>query len=120
MVRASLWSPFDITALAQERDDHVGIDANQQVAFMLYRQHFQAAVVARHPGLANPEISKIIGRQWREEDQDVKDTWDALAEVRQRLSMSSESPTQADRLLEGKSPTSSTIPQLQIPASTEG
>ena len=49
---------------------------------MLYRQHFHAAVVARHPGLANPEISKIIGRQWREEDQEVKDTWDALAEVR--------------------------------------
>lgn len=50
-------------------------------AFMLYRQHFQGAVVLRHPGLANPEISKIIGRQWREEEQEVKDTWDALAEV---------------------------------------
>ncbi|KAI9824550.1 MAG: hypothetical protein M1832_001639 [Thelocarpon impressellum] len=47
---------------------------------MLYRQHFQASVVARHPGLANPEISKIIGRQWRGETQAVKDEWDGLAE----------------------------------------
>ncbi|KAI9841347.1 MAG: hypothetical protein M1838_003612 [Thelocarpon superellum] len=51
-------------------------------AFMLYRQHFQASVVAQNPGLANPEISKIIGRQWREEVQEVKDSWDQLADVR--------------------------------------
>lgn len=48
---------------------------------MLYRQHFQASIAARHPGVANPEISKIIGRQWREESQEIKDNWDALAEV---------------------------------------
>ncbi|KAI9789327.1 MAG: hypothetical protein M1816_006216 [Peltula sp. TS41687] len=49
-------------------------------AFMLYRQHFQASVVAQNPGLANPEISKIIGRQWKTEPQEVRDSWDALAE----------------------------------------
>ncbi|KAI9681340.1 MAG: hypothetical protein M1817_002623 [Caeruleum heppii] len=49
-------------------------------AFMLYRQHHQATVVAQNPGLANPEISKIIGRQWKEETQDVKDSWDGLAQ----------------------------------------
>ncbi|KAI9787832.1 MAG: hypothetical protein M1816_007399 [Peltula sp. TS41687] len=49
-------------------------------AFMLYRQHFQASLVAQNPGLPNPEISKIIGRQWKLEPQEVRDSWDALAE----------------------------------------
>ncbi|PYH45254.1 putative HMG box transcriptional regulator [Aspergillus saccharolyticus JOP 1030-1] len=49
-------------------------------AFILYRQHWQASVVAQHPGLANPEISKIIGEQWRKLPQETKDTWKALAE----------------------------------------
>ncbi|PYI22504.1 HMG box protein [Aspergillus violaceofuscus CBS 115571] len=49
-------------------------------AFILYRQHWQASVVAQYPGLANPEISKIIGEQWRKLPQDTKDTWKALAE----------------------------------------
>ena len=48
---------------------------------MLYRQHFQASVAAQNPTLANPEISKIIGKQWRQESQAVKDRWDALAHV---------------------------------------
>ena len=56
--------------------------SDQPTAFMLYRQHYQSAVVADHPGLANPEISKIIGLQWREESQEVRDNWDKLAEVR--------------------------------------
>lgn len=51
-------------------------------AFILYRQHYQAAVVAQNPGLANPEISKIIGEQWRKLPQETKDEWKALAEVR--------------------------------------
>ena len=50
-------------------------------AFMLYRQHHQSSVVAQNPGMTNPEISKVIGRQWRAESQEVKDGWDALAEV---------------------------------------
>ena len=52
-------------------------------AFILYRQHHQAAVVAQHPGLANPEISKIIGEQWRSLTTRSKNEWKALAEVRQ-------------------------------------
>jgi hypothetical protein len=51
------------------------------VAFILYRQHYQAQVVAQHPGLANPEISKIIGEQWREQAPEVKSNWKRLAEV---------------------------------------
>ncbi|TVY90076.1 Repressor of filamentous growth, partial [Lachnellula willkommii] len=49
-------------------------------AFILYRQHYQAQVVAQHPGLANPEISKIIGEQWREQAPEVKSEWKRLAE----------------------------------------
>ncbi|KAI1780662.1 hypothetical protein F4818DRAFT_451067 [Hypoxylon cercidicola] len=49
-------------------------------AFILYRQHYQGQVAARHPGLANPEISKLIGEQWREQPEDVKDSWKRLAE----------------------------------------
>jgi hypothetical protein len=37
--------------------------------------------VARHPGLANPEISKIIGEQWQSEFDAVKSEWKALADV---------------------------------------
>ncbi|CAG8016834.1 unnamed protein product [Penicillium olsonii] len=49
-------------------------------AFILYRQHYQAMVVAHNPGLANPEISKIIGEQWRSLPDDDKSKWKALAE----------------------------------------
>lgn len=38
-------------------------------------------VVAHNPGLANPEISKIIGEQWRSLPEDDKGKWKALAEV---------------------------------------
>ncbi|KAL1842303.1 hypothetical protein VTJ49DRAFT_5584 [Mycothermus thermophilus] len=49
-------------------------------AFILYRQHHQAQVVQQHPGLANPEISKIIGEQWRDEPEERKLQWKQLAE----------------------------------------
>ncbi|EED24434.1 SNF2 family helicase, putative [Talaromyces stipitatus ATCC 10500] len=50
-------------------------------AFILYRQHYQAAVVAQNPGLANPEISKIIGEQWRALPVESKEQWKSLAEA---------------------------------------
>ncbi|KAI1076563.1 hypothetical protein F5B20DRAFT_572782 [Whalleya microplaca] len=49
-------------------------------AFILYRQHYQGQVAAQHPGLANPEISKLIGEQWRKQPDDVKNSWKRLAE----------------------------------------
>ena len=52
-----------------------------RIAFILYRQHHQAAVVAKHPGLPNPEISKIIGEEWRALPTKTKNQWKALAEV---------------------------------------
>lgn len=50
-------------------------------AFILFRQHHHAAVVAQHPGLSNPEISKIIGEQWRDIPAPEKNQWKNLAEV---------------------------------------
>ncbi|KAI9695309.1 MAG: hypothetical protein M1820_008716 [Bogoriella megaspora] len=35
----------------------------------------------QHPGLANPEISKIIGEEWRAQTQEVKEEWKQLADV---------------------------------------
>lgn len=49
-------------------------------AFILYRQHHQAQVVSRNPNLSNPDISKIIGEQWKDEPQEIKDNWKSLAD----------------------------------------
>ncbi|KAK7397811.1 slightly ste11-like protein [Neonectria punicea] len=49
-------------------------------AFILYRQHHQAQVVAQNPNLSNPDISKIIGEQWNEEPEDIKANWKGLAD----------------------------------------
>ncbi|KAI5287251.1 hypothetical protein KEM54_006125, partial [Ascosphaera aggregata] len=49
-------------------------------AFILFRQHLQLSVVAQHPGLSNPEISKIIGNQWRSMSAEAKQQWKNLAE----------------------------------------
>lgn len=51
------------------------------IAFILYRQHYQGQVIAQNPGLANPDISKIIGAQWREQPIEVQNEWKRLAEV---------------------------------------
>ena len=56
-------------------------DKHISAAFILYRQHYQAAVVAQNPGLANPEISKVIGEQWRDSSIEVKNHWKSLADV---------------------------------------
>ncbi|KAK9363830.1 hypothetical protein V1504DRAFT_430557 [Lipomyces starkeyi] len=49
-------------------------------AFILYRQHHHAVVVAEHPGKTNPEISKIIGEQWRQLSPDEKAVWQKLGD----------------------------------------
>jgi hypothetical protein len=51
------------------------------VAFILYRQHHQQAIIARNPGLNNPDISKIIGEQWKAENEESKKVWQDLAQV---------------------------------------
>lgn len=56
-------------------------DVPRTIAFILYRQHHQAVVVAKHPGLPNPDISKILGEQWRNLSAQTKKKWQALAEV---------------------------------------
>lgn len=52
-----------------------------RTAFILYRQHQHTGVVAQNPGLPNPDISKIIGEQWRQLPTNAKEEWKALAEV---------------------------------------
>lgn len=37
--------------------------------------------MAHNPGMANPDISKIIGVQWRNLSEEEKAKWKALAEV---------------------------------------
>jgi len=54
-------------------------------AFILYRQRHQAEILAQHPGLPNPEISKIAGERWKSEPESVKNEWKLLAEVHSRL-----------------------------------
>ncbi|KAK3314738.1 hypothetical protein B0H66DRAFT_605667 [Apodospora peruviana] len=49
-------------------------------SFILYRQHHQAAVVAANPGVSNPQISKIIGDQWKSEPPEVLEQWKRLSE----------------------------------------
>ncbi|KAI1171324.1 hypothetical protein F4777DRAFT_593965 [Nemania sp. FL0916] len=49
-------------------------------AFILYRQAWQGHFAAQHPGLANPEISKLIGEKWREQPESAKNEWKQLAE----------------------------------------
>ncbi|THW84487.1 hypothetical protein D6D15_08826 [Aureobasidium pullulans] len=49
-------------------------------AFILYRKHHHSDTVARNPGLHNNEISKIIGKMWRDESEPVKKQWKDQAE----------------------------------------
>jgi hypothetical protein len=51
-------------------------------AFILFRQHQQASIIAQNPGIPNPEVSKIIGEQWRGLTAKAKEEWNLLAEVR--------------------------------------
>lgn len=52
-----------------------------RAAFFLYRQRYQAAVVAQNPGLGSADISRIIGAQWRTLSEETKNGWHALANV---------------------------------------
>ncbi|KAJ4410251.1 slightly ste11-like protein [Gnomoniopsis sp. IMI 355080] len=65
---------------SEVRKSRVLTNSPVQTAFILYRQHHQAGVVHKYPGLANPDISKIIGEHWREENDETKNYWKRLAE----------------------------------------
>lgn len=39
-------------------------------------------MVHQNPGLSNPDISKIIGRQWKALSDEEREKWNALARVR--------------------------------------
>lgn len=40
--------------------------------------------MAQNPGIPNPEVSKIIGEQWRRLSATAKEEWNSLAEVCER------------------------------------
>lgn len=52
-----------------------------RTAFILFRQHQQASILAQNPGIPNPEVSKIIGEQWRHLAAESKEEWNLRAEV---------------------------------------
>ncbi|KAI1608034.1 hypothetical protein EDD37DRAFT_936 [Exophiala viscosa] len=49
-------------------------------SFMLFRQHQQSSIMAQNPGLPIPDVSKIIGEQWRSLSAEAKEGWNLLAE----------------------------------------
>jgi hypothetical protein len=101
-------SSFCIQALANE---------SIVAAFILYRQRYQQDIIAQHPGLPNPEISKIAGERWRSEPEHIKNEWKLLAEVSHFNQ--SKSVKWALMMFPGrKSPTLPTVPGLSVPTST--
>lgn len=89
-----------------------------RAAFILYRQHYQAAVVHRNPGMANPEISKIIGAQWKSITDEERGKWKALANVSDQKLMPRGRRLTSDAGRES-SPFSA-VPGLSLPAQTLG
>ena len=74
-------SPPSISCFHITTSRHCSCADILNTAFILYRQHNQAAVVAQNPRLANPEVSKIIGDHWRNLSADEKNHWKLLADV---------------------------------------
>ncbi|KAI4133754.1 MAG: hypothetical protein LQ341_006139 [Variospora aurantia] len=68
---------IDGAAKAKLKKDKVARPPN---AFILYRQHHHAKVVAEYPHLHNNQISIILGQQWQHEKDDVKAQFKAMAE----------------------------------------
>ncbi|RVX75701.1 hypothetical protein B0A52_00057 [Exophiala mesophila] len=50
-------------------------------SFILFRQAQQANIIAQNPGIPNPEVSKIIGKQWQHLSAEAKEEWNTLAEL---------------------------------------
>ncbi|KAF2838977.1 hypothetical protein M501DRAFT_934362 [Patellaria atrata CBS 101060] len=54
-------------------------------AFILYRQHHHSKVLSECPGIHNNDISKVIGIQWKNEQQDVKKAYQDMAAEAKRI-----------------------------------
>jgi len=52
--------------------------------FILYRQEHHSKVLAEHEGISNTEISKIIGKMWKEESEEVKNKYKEKAQEMKR------------------------------------
>lgn len=54
-------------------------------SFILYRQHHHPLIKSKEPWLHNNQISSILGKQWKNESEEVKDKFRKLAdEMKQR------------------------------------
>ncbi|KAG0646265.1 helicase 1 [Hyphodiscus hymeniophilus] len=82
-----LLTPSSILALPVARQYLTQQESMSAFVNQILRYHVleTAQVVAQHPGLANPEISKIIGEQWREQAPEIKSDWKRLAEEEKQL-----------------------------------
>jgi len=49
-------------------------------AFIIYRQKYHPIIKAQRPNIHNNDISQILGKQWRDEPESVKNEYRALAE----------------------------------------
>lgn len=87
-------------------------------AFILFRQHHHAAVVAQNPGKPNPEISKIIGQMWKGLGDNDKAVWQSHAdeEKRQHLQRYPQYRYQPRRSSKKNTATTSPDPTLPAPA----
>ena len=54
-------------------------------AFILYRKKWHSIIADKSPGLLNNEISVILGKQWKEESEEVKAEFKALADELKQL-----------------------------------
>ncbi|ORX85587.1 hypothetical protein BCR32DRAFT_229565 [Anaeromyces robustus] len=52
--------------------------------FILYRQEHHSKVLAEHEGISNTEISKIIGKMWKNESEEVKNKYKEKAQEMKR------------------------------------
>jgi len=87
------------------------------VAFILYRQYHQKDILARTPGLTNPEISKALGDEWRKLDKDTRSEWLQRAEVLP-FAFVADSRHVLTYLAGGEDQTSTTVPRVSLPAET--
>ncbi|KAI9820700.1 MAG: hypothetical protein M1827_005069 [Pycnora praestabilis] len=87
-------------------------------SFILYRQHNSATVAKQHPGLANPDISKIIARQWNNESLDERNRWKIYAEE-EKLRHQLQNPNYRYRPRRKGKTSSTSIAQPLTPSSSE-
>ncbi|CAG8511420.1 1783_t:CDS:1, partial [Gigaspora margarita] len=52
-----------------------------QNAFILYRNNKQSDVIAQNKNITNAEVSKVISKMWKNENEEIKLQWQKLADI---------------------------------------